>query len=85
MKIILTESGVVSNISCTFIKAIATNNSTNETYVLFFDGISENNTNIKIQVLPNSIFDITTLGGLVTNNGLYVNIGECNSVEIEII
>ena len=85
MKITLTQSGIVSNVSCVFLNAKATNDSTNTTNVCFYGNVSAEGIHSIIEIPSNLIVDIQTLGGLDTNNGLYVDIGNCSSVEVEII
>ena len=83
MKITLTQSGIVSNVSCVFTNAVATNDFEDITNVNFYGNVSASDVSTIISIPANTILNITSLGGLNTTNGLYVDIGACSSVEVE--
>lgn len=85
MKITLTQSGIVSNVSCVFQNALATNNSAENTAISFYGNITPSGNCSIVTANENSTSNISSLGGLDTTNGLYVDIGNCSSVEVEII
>ena len=82
MKITLTQSGLVSDVPCAFLNAIATNNS-DDTAVIFYNSTSSDGNAASLGVPANSVANIKSLGGLVLDVGLYVDIGGCFSVEVE--
>lgn len=82
MQIILTESNVAFSAGGVFVSAQAKNETEQTTILKFCNGTSLNDDCVVVDAQPGES-TLTSLGGLPTNNGLYVDIGACSSVTVE--